>query len=196
MVDVRTDIYALGCIFYYALTQKYPFGGDTMPQVMVAHLSPPHEAAGSTAPRPARAHRAVGRMAPQPPAGQPPGIGGRGFAGVCGRCGERCACGGVGSAGGDTQPGDDEGICPGSKKLITPGSAGSQPAPRVSSRCRRRARTTAAPGQGPLPQIGRRSVPFLIILIGGFGVKRFIERLHEAERQERFAEIVSAESPR
>jgi len=37
-VDVRTDIYALGCIFYYALTQQYPFGGDTTPQVMVAHL--------------------------------------------------------------------------------------------------------------------------------------------------------------
>ncbi len=37
-VDVRTDVYALGCIFYYALTQQYPFGGDTTPQVMVAHL--------------------------------------------------------------------------------------------------------------------------------------------------------------
>ncbi len=36
--DVRTDIYALGCIFYYALTQRYPFAGDTKPQVMVAHL--------------------------------------------------------------------------------------------------------------------------------------------------------------
>jgi serine/threonine protein kinase len=36
--DVRTDIYALGCIFYYALTQQYPFSGDTKPQVMVAHL--------------------------------------------------------------------------------------------------------------------------------------------------------------
>jgi serine/threonine protein kinase len=37
-VDVRTDIYALGCIFYYALTQKHPFEGDITPQVMVAHL--------------------------------------------------------------------------------------------------------------------------------------------------------------
>ncbi len=37
-VDVRTDIYALGCIYYYALTQQYPFGGETKPQVMVAHL--------------------------------------------------------------------------------------------------------------------------------------------------------------
>jgi serine/threonine protein kinase len=37
-VDVRTDLYALGCLFYYALTQQHPFGGETKPQVMVAHL--------------------------------------------------------------------------------------------------------------------------------------------------------------
>lgn len=39
-VDVRTDIYALGCVFYYALTQQHPFDGDTKPQVMAAHLHP------------------------------------------------------------------------------------------------------------------------------------------------------------
>lgn len=39
-VDVRTDIYALGCTFYYALTQQHPFDGETKPQVMVAHLHP------------------------------------------------------------------------------------------------------------------------------------------------------------
>lgn len=36
--DVRTDIYALGCLFYYALTHRHPFDGETKPQVMVAHL--------------------------------------------------------------------------------------------------------------------------------------------------------------
>ena len=36
-VDVRTDLYALGCLYYYALTQKYPFDGETKPQVVVAH---------------------------------------------------------------------------------------------------------------------------------------------------------------
>jgi serine/threonine protein kinase len=35
-VDARTDIYAMGAIFYYALTQQYPFQGDTAPQVMTA----------------------------------------------------------------------------------------------------------------------------------------------------------------
>jgi len=39
-VDVRTDLYALGCIFYHALTQQLPFEGETKPQVMAAHLHP------------------------------------------------------------------------------------------------------------------------------------------------------------
>ena len=36
-VDARADIYALGCVFYHALTQQPPFQGDTSPQVIVAH---------------------------------------------------------------------------------------------------------------------------------------------------------------
>jgi serine/threonine protein kinase len=49
-VDVRTDIYALGCLFYYALTQKYPFDGETKPQVMVAHLHPRTQPLGKLRP--------------------------------------------------------------------------------------------------------------------------------------------------
>lgn len=37
-LDARTDMYALGCVYYYALTGLYPFGGDTGPQVMASHL--------------------------------------------------------------------------------------------------------------------------------------------------------------
>jgi len=37
-LDARTDMYAIGCVYYYALTGFYPFDGDTGPQVMAAHL--------------------------------------------------------------------------------------------------------------------------------------------------------------
>lgn len=37
-VDVRTDIYALGCVFYHALTGKDPFRGATVEEIIEAHL--------------------------------------------------------------------------------------------------------------------------------------------------------------
>lgn len=37
-LDARTDLYQMGCVYYNALTGQYPFGGDTAPQVMNAHL--------------------------------------------------------------------------------------------------------------------------------------------------------------
>ncbi|NQX01324.1 protein kinase [bacterium] len=37
-LDARTDIYAMGCVYYQALTGKYPFSGETGHEVMVAHL--------------------------------------------------------------------------------------------------------------------------------------------------------------
>lgn len=38
-VSVQTDIYALGCLFYYLLTGCYPFYGETSVQVMAAHMT-------------------------------------------------------------------------------------------------------------------------------------------------------------
>lgn len=49
-VDVRTDLYALGCLYYYALTQRHPFDGETKPQVIVAHRH--HRVASLAAQRP------------------------------------------------------------------------------------------------------------------------------------------------
>jgi len=37
-VDVRTDLYSLGCVFYHALTGKDPFRGATVEEIMDAHL--------------------------------------------------------------------------------------------------------------------------------------------------------------
>ena len=37
-LDSRTDIYAMGCVYYFALTQKYPFTGENPGEVMNSHL--------------------------------------------------------------------------------------------------------------------------------------------------------------
>lgn len=46
-LDKRTDMYALGALYYYALTGIYPFNGDTAAAVMASHLqhhvTPLHE---------------------------------------------------------------------------------------------------------------------------------------------------------
>ncbi|MEZ5303352.1 MAG: protein kinase [Verrucomicrobiales bacterium] len=36
--DKRSDLYSLGCIFYCALAQRYPFQGENAAQVMASHL--------------------------------------------------------------------------------------------------------------------------------------------------------------
>ncbi|QTN31409.1 protein kinase [Akkermansiaceae bacterium] len=37
-IDLKADLYAIGCVFYYALTGTYPFDGDTAAGVMASHL--------------------------------------------------------------------------------------------------------------------------------------------------------------
>lgn len=38
-LDQRTDLYSLGCVYYFALTQKAPFAGDSVAATMTNHLS-------------------------------------------------------------------------------------------------------------------------------------------------------------
>lgn len=37
-IDLKVDLYAIGCVYYYALTGTYPFDADTAAGVMAAHL--------------------------------------------------------------------------------------------------------------------------------------------------------------
>ncbi len=38
-VDLRCDLYSLGCALYFAVTGAYPFPGDTVPEVIASHLN-------------------------------------------------------------------------------------------------------------------------------------------------------------
>jgi serine/threonine protein kinase len=37
-IDARTDLYSMGCVYYQALSQIYPYQGETCKEVMMAHL--------------------------------------------------------------------------------------------------------------------------------------------------------------
>lgn len=38
-IDLKADLYAVGCVFYYALTGTYPFDGENAAEVMASHLN-------------------------------------------------------------------------------------------------------------------------------------------------------------
>lgn len=179
-VDTRTDIYALGCIFYYALTQKYPFNGDTMPQVMVAHLYHRTQPLGALRPDlPAHITQWVEWLINRAPAERPASV-----AEALQVYQENNAKAAAAPAFGSgtkqllTAPAGKT-----STRLVTGGPAATLPAP------------LPRPAKAGFPKWAAVTIPFLVVVIGGFGVKRFIEHSREAGRQQRFADILGAEKP-
>jgi len=188
-VDVRTDIYALGCTFYYALTQKHPFSGDTNPQVMVAHLY--HRLTPLAALRPdlpANLVQWVCWLINRDPANRPASIADA-LQVYTNTTAQTSAGKGLG-----TKKLISGAVGTSSSRLVTGSTTGNSSSKLVS-------RTTplptlpSRPAKAVFPKWSSVMLPFLVILIGGFGIKRFIERSREAGRQQRFAEIANADKP-
>jgi serine/threonine-protein kinase len=71
-VDARTDVYALGCVLYAALTGTPPFPRDTVPQTILAHMNDePPKATGV----PKDFHRVLARALAKAPEDRYPSAG-------------------------------------------------------------------------------------------------------------------------
>ncbi len=188
-VDVRSDIYALGCTFYYALTQKHPFSGDTNPQVMVAHLY--HRLTPLAALRPdlpANLVQWVCWLINRDPANRPASIADA-LQVYTNTTAQTSAGKGLG-----TKKLISGAVGTSSSRLVT-GSTTGNSSSKLVSRATPLPPLPSRPAKAVFPKWTSVTLPFLVILIGGFGIKRFIERSREAGRQQRFAEIANADKP-
>ncbi|MCB1276899.1 MAG: protein kinase [Prosthecobacter sp.] len=195
-VDVRTDIYALGCIFYYALTQKYPFSGDTMPQVMVAHLYHRTKPLAPLRPDlPTHTVQWVEWLINRVPANRPASVAEalKVYEEGAPRGGAAPVAVVVEEAPQTPNRAMTGPIDVGTKKLITSAPAGTTSTRLVTGGGGSLPAVPSRPAKPGFPKWAAVTIPFLVVLIGGFAVKRFIERSHEAGRQQRFAEIAGAE---
>jgi serine/threonine-protein kinase len=86
--DARSDVYALGCVLYTALTGEAPFRRDTVPQTMSAHLHQPPPRPTDRASVPAAFDRVIERALAKRPEDRYPSAGDLGRAVLAAAAGE------------------------------------------------------------------------------------------------------------
>jgi len=86
--DARSDVYALGCVLFAALTGEPPFRRDTVPQTMSAHLHQPPPLPSERAPVPAELDGVVSRALAKRPEDRYPSAGDLGRAALAAAMGE------------------------------------------------------------------------------------------------------------
>ncbi len=86
--DARSDVYALGCVLFSALTGEPPFRRDTVPQTMSAHLHSPPPRPSERAPVPAEFDRVIERALAKHPEDRYPSAGDLGRAALAAAAGE------------------------------------------------------------------------------------------------------------
>src|SRR5687768_3801115 len=86
--DARSDVYALGCVLFAALTGQAPFRRDTVPQTMSAHLHQPPPRPSEHAPVPAGFDRVTERALAKRPEDRYPSAGDLGRAVLAAAAGE------------------------------------------------------------------------------------------------------------
>lgn len=208
-VDQRTDLYALGAIFYYSLTQRYPFQGDTNMEVMVSHLYHKLTPLAKLRPDlpahiPVWCEKLMSRVADDRPATAVDALAAyrnKSCAPAAAPADDAIA---VAVAVADPassgkvvrQLGPKSGVG-GGAMVKRPAAAGAVRAAPAGGTATPRPASRPAPAQAPkgLPKWAYVTLPFLGVLVAGYGVMQWMKVSGEADRKARLVELASEDAP-